>query len=335
MMIWNNLELFNVSAIEPRLDGALNIYRFPENVREAFARSKSPHAMSVGNMTTGCELRFVGKAADIFISAEQYDGTVEIYRGDFFCRVERLKAGVVKCLELRPTDALDRYPLNRTGQFSPDVWRVIFDHDFCGVLHNVRAYGEIRPPRSEEIPAKKILAYGSSITHSACAQLFTNSYIYNVGKRLGADVLCKGMGGSCHIESEVAEYLTQEAWDVAILELGINMVECYPVAEFEKRARYLVEKMIKTGKPVVLISNFTSFYNVSSDKPRQANADYVRCLEDIYESLRRDNLYYIRGQEMIKDWDYLSCDLLHPSPYGHGEMARNIAEKIRGEFKIL
>ena len=334
-MIWNNIELFNVSSVETRLDGALNIYRFPAAARAAFVSSKSPYAMSVGTLTTGCEIRFVGKAADIFVSPEQYDGFVEIYRGDFFCRMERLQTGVVKILELRDADSLSAYKPSYQGRFSPDVWRVVFCHDFCGVIHGIRPYGEIRPPHANEVPAKKILAYGSSITHSACSILYTNSYAYNMGKQLGADVLCKGMGGSCHIEKEVADYLCQEEWDVATLELGVNMVECYPVAEFEKRAKYLVEKMIKTGKPVVLISNFTCYHNIPESQYHQANADYVRCLEEIYNSLHCENLYYIRGEEMIKSWDYLTCDLIHPSPYGHGEMARNIAQKLREEFKIL
>ena len=334
-MIWNNIELFNVSSVETRLDGALNFYRFPAEARAAFVHSASPYAMSVGTITTGCEIRFVGKAADIFVSPEQYDGFVEIYRGDFFCRVERLQIGVVKLLELRDTDMLTAYRPNYQGRFSPDVWRVVFCHDFCGTLHGIRPYGEIRPPRADEVPNKKILAYGSSITNSACSFLYTNSYVYNMGRLLDADVLCKGMGGSCHLEKEVADYIAQEDWDIATLELGINMVESHPVAEFEKRASYLVEKIAKTGKPVVLISNFTCYHNLPECKHHQASVDYVRCLEEIYNKLRCENLYYIRGEEMIKSWDYLTCDLIHPSPYGHGEMAKNIAKKLREEFKII
>ena len=330
-MIWKNVELFNVAETENRKDGALYMYRFPSAAREAFTHSLVSYAAEVGKLTTGCELRFVGQNADVFLSAETYEGTVEIYRGDFFCRVERLQDGVVKKIELRE-NAIDTYP-QKDGRFSPNVWRVVFDHDLRVVLHDVQ--GDVRPPEPYEVPERKLIAYGSSITHSAGAQLFTNSYIYNVGKRLGVDVLCKGMGGSCHIESEGADYLYAENWDFASLELGINMVEVYPVSVFEERARKLITTLLKTGKPIVLISNFTSYHNIPTSAFHKENADYVACLERLYNELKCDHLYYIRGQEIVTEWDYLMTDLLHPSPYGHGEMGKKIAEKIRSEFNFL
>ena len=335
-MIWNNIELFNVDEVEKRTDGALKMYRFPKSTRDCFLNSCQHYSVGVGCLTTGCELRFVGKMANILLSAEDCDGTVEIFRGDFLCRVERLQAGVVKRIELRENTALDSlYPDGYQGRFSPDVWRIVFDHDVSVVLHDVQALSPIRPPMQNEIPSKKILAYGSSITHSACSILYTNSYIYTVGRKLGADVLCKGMGGSCHCQNEIADYIAGADWDVAILELGINMVESYPVSLFEERATYLVKRALERGKPVVLISNFMSYENLPSAKFHQANDEYVACLESIYSRLKCDHLYYIRGQEILDEWDLLTADLIHPSPYGHGEMGRKIAKKLRDEFGIL
>lgn len=331
-MIWKNVELFNVAETDVREDGALYLHRFPAPAREAFTHSRASQAAEVGELTTGCELRFAGKTADVFLSAENNDGTVEIYRGDFFCRVERIQAGVIKKIELRE-DSIETYA-PKSGRFSPSIWRIIFDHDVRIVVHDVCGE-EIRPPQPNEVPQKKFIAYGSSITHSACAQLFTNSYIYTISKRLGVDVLCKGMGGSCHLESEVADYLYREDWDFISLELGINMVDMYPISVFEERARPLIATMLKKGKPVLLISNFTSFHNLPKSNYYKENADYVACLEKLYHELKCDNLYYIRGQDIITEWDYLTTDILHPSPYGHGEMGRKIADKIRNEFKFL
>jgi lysophospholipase L1-like esterase len=58
-------------------------------------------------------------------------------------------------------------------------------------------------------------------------------------------------------------------------------------------------------------------------------------LEKLYKELKADNLYYIKGEDIVTEWDYLTSDLLHPSPYGHGEMGRKIAKIIREEFKIF
>lgn len=333
-MIWNNVELFNVAEIEPREDGGIFMRKFPVSVINAFDGTKNVHAPTVSKLTTGCEIRFVGKGADITLSSD-FDGTVEIYRGDYLYRVEWLPANTLKTLTLREDTSLDKYTFNASGRFSPNVWRVIFDHDFCGVLHELKGIDSLRPPLDTEVPKTKIIAYGSSITHSACAVLYTNSYIYTVGKTLGADVLCKGMGGSCHIEKEVADYLFTENWDFAILELGINMVTEYPVDVFEQRAEYLIKKLLPLGKPILLISNYKSYHCLPNDEYYTTNAEYVRCLESLYQRLKADNLYYIRGEDILTDWEYLAADLLHPSPYGHGEMGRKIAKKIREEFKIL
>lgn len=335
-MIWNNIELFNVYETEQRVDGALKLYRFPKSVRNRFAIEKPSYIGDVGNMTTGCELRFVTKAVDILLSSEYDGGTVEIFRGDFLCRVERIPAGVVTRISLRDDTALDCYALEGyKGRFSPNVWRLVFDHDHCAVIHDVHPFTPIRPPMPSEVPQRKILAYGSSITHSAGAVLFSNSYVYTMAKSLGVDVLCKGMGGSCLIQPEVAAYLPTETWDVALLELGINMIEAYPVSVFEERATHLIKCVLKQRKPVVLISNYTSYNNIEGCKFKANNDAYVNCLEGIYKRLKCDNLFYIRGQDIVTDWEYLGADLLHPSPYGHVEMGRKIADILRNKFKII
>jgi hypothetical protein len=206
-MIWNNVELFNVYETEKRTDGAIKLYRFPKAARDRFAIEKPNYVADVGNMTTGCEIRFVTKAADVLISSEYYNGTVEIYRGDFFCRVEHLQAGVIQRITLREDTALDVYPITTKKRFAPNVWRIVFDHDYCAVIHDIHAFAPIRPPMQSELPDKKLLAYGSSITHSAHAVMYTNSYLYTLARALNVDAMCKGMGGSCFVQKEVADYI--------------------------------------------------------------------------------------------------------------------------------
>ena len=252
----------------------------------------------------------------------------------FFCRVEYLTANEKKRISLRSKFQLDKSVYQ--GRFAHEVWRVVFGHDICITLHSVETTSSIRPPKAEELPQKKLLAYGSSITHSACSIQFTNSYIYTVGKLLGVDVLCKGMGGSCFCQKEVADYIAEEDWDIVTLELGVNMVSNgYPVEEYEKRATYVVKRALERGKPVVMISNFTHYANLPISSEFALNKAYVECFEKIYQTLKCKNLYYICGRDIVTDWDYLTTDLIHPSPYGHGEMGRKIAKKIHEEFQII
>lgn len=338
LMIWNNIELFNVAEIE-QIEGGEGIraYRFPQEVRKSFVDPKNPYAAIVGEMTTGVEMRFIGEGADIVVSARQADGSVEIFRGDFLVRTVRLPEGERVKLELRSDTGVDKYNLNEySGRYAKGLWRIVFDHDYACSIHEVSPIGDIRPPEACEIPKRKILCYGSSITHSAGAGFYTNSYVYTMGRMLGVDVLCKGMGGSCYIQREVADYIADTEWDILLLELGINMAQIgIPVSTFDARARYIVEKAVGLGKPVILISNYKSYLDLPGAKYGQLNEDYVCALERIYDDFKCENLYYIRGRDIITSYEYLLADVLHPSPYGHGQMGKSIAEKIKKEFKII
>ncbi len=331
-LVIQDVELFNVNHVERRIDGAIRPLRFPGTLLSSFGDKTHFYPLTVGRMSTGCEIRFVGEAADITVSSEDVDGTVEIYRGDFFVRVEKLTAGVPKCLCLRSELQLDTTKNLPGGRFSPNVWRIVFDHDYRALIHGITPIKPIRPPHPDEVPKKCILAYGSSITHSAGAGIYTNSYIYNVGRMLGADVLCKGMGGSCFCEEDVTEFIEREAWDMAILELGVNMVTEYPVELFKQRVRYMLTCLLELDRPIFLISNFTCHFNYSDGPVGKKNAEYIAALEELYEQFKCKNLHYIKGTDVITDMTFLTADVLHPSPFGHMQMARIIADKIRDEL---
>ncbi len=335
-MIWNNIELFNTVRIEESESG-VRLYRFPTAAQDAFGIGGPDYAPAVGRTTTGCEMRFVADGADVTLtSVAGGDGTVEIWRGDFLCRVERLPSDVPTKIELRRDFRLDKCDLGGyKGRFSTDVWRIIFDHDIAVAINSFEPIGEVRPPRACEIPEKKVIAYGSSITHSAGAGVYTNSYIYGVARRLGVDVMCKGMGGSCLIQHEVADYIASERWDAAILELGINMVDNTPVEEFEARVRYMLEKLLPLGRPIVLISNYTSHHCLPGTPYHEIEESYVVTLEALYHEYATDNLFYIRGRDIVeKNYDWLLVDVIHPSPLGHFEMGKRISDKIK-EFGII
>lgn len=335
-MIWNNVELFNVEDIDERNDGAIRLLRFPKNVTNVFGVGKLIYPMTVGRMTTGCEIRFVTEAADIILSAEDADGVVEIYRGDFLCRTMTLKAGTVTRIPFRHQQYFSDADISGVkGRFSSDVWRVVFAWDYSVVIHDINPIREIRPPRPDEVPEKKILAYGSSITQGTCSGPHSNSYLSRIGRILGADTLCKGMGGSCFCEKEVADYIPTVDWDVAILELAVNMVPRFDVEVFRERAAYVVEKALTKNKPVVLISHFRHFNDLPGAANGEKNESYIKCCEEMYNTLKCENLYYISGREIVSDFTYLTSDLIHPSPFGHGEIGRKIADKLHNDFKII
>ena len=335
-MIWNNVELFNVDHIEKRDNGDVVLYRFPKDVINAFGDDFQHESKYVARMTTGCEIRFVCDAVDITLSASDEDGYVEIYRGDFYCRTERIKKGVRNRIALRKKSNIDLYNMSDVKTtFSNDVWRIIFAHDFCGVICDIDAYTPIRPPVNEELPSKIMLAYGSSITHGACSQVYTNSYISRCAKHLGVDVLCKGMGGSCFCEPKVADYIECAEWDFAVLELAVNMIDHFTSQQFKERVEFLVKKSLTKNRPVVLISHFRHFRDLDGATGGKLNNELIAITKEIYDKYNCDNLFYIDGKSIIDDYTMLSADLIHPSIYGHSEMGKKIADKIHNEFSII
>ena len=329
-MLWNDVELFNVEAIETKPNGSVRMLRFPKTVMDVFGHEGEKYPILVGRMTTGCEIRFVCEDADVFVTAEDAEGSVEIFRGDFLVRTQRLQPGISTRLELRSNLSVDRCNLSGVkSNFATNVWRIVFDHDFCGLVDEIRPFGAIRPPKPFELPEKKIIAYGSSITHGACAGFFTNSYIAHTARQLGADVLCKGMGGSCFCESEVAEYLPQAQWDLAVLELAVNMLGVFPVEVFRQRAKKVVESALSAGKPVVVISHFRHSRDLHGAGGAAENEAFIGALQEICRELQCEHLYYLDGREVLEDFTWLSADMIHPSIYGHAMMGRNLADWIR------
>lgn len=334
-MIWNNIELFNVEYIEKGESGT-RIYRFPKETLPAFDLDWLSYSKGVSEMTTGCELRLVGEGADIELRSINCSGTVEVFRGDYLDKVITLPKGEIVNIELRRDCKLDRFDMSAYPHaFSPDVWRIISDYEPIIELISVTPIGKIRPPMPSELPDKKILCYGSSITHGVGSVNFTNSYAYTIGRQLGADILCKGMAGSCLIQSELADYIGKADWDAAIFELGVNMVgEGFDVSVFRKRAEYLINCAIKRDKTIFLISIFSCHQDFEESPSHKVNRSYIACLEELYEEYKKrsDKVYYIRGRDIVTDYRYLLSDLIHPSPYGHGEMGRKIARIIEGKI---
>lgn len=330
-MIWNNVELFNVSEVKEHEDGSLTVYRFTSKAREAFADGMRDYAVGVGEMTTGCEIRFVGEGADISFHCTNDNGSVEIYRGDFFVRRETIQQNTDHTVVLRSDLGTDRHNIaGYKGKYGTAVWRVVFGHEGRLKINSIKPISDIRPPVASELPEKSVIAYGSSITHSAFSVAFTNSYVYTLGRCLGAQMLCKGMAGCCFAQKDVVDFIADQPTDAALLELGINMIDTpIDVAEFERRADYAVKRVLASGKKVILISNFTSHHNLSSGANHEKNEQFVNKLEEIYENNKCDNLFYVSGREIVNDLSFLSADILHPAPYGHISMGHRIAEKLR------
>ncbi|MBO5898720.1 MAG: DnaJ domain-containing protein [Clostridia bacterium] len=101
------------------------------------------------------------------------------------------------------------------------------------------------------------------------------------------------------------------------------------------RATYVVERALSRGKPVVLISNFACSFDLPHDPWHERQNAYICASERIAKALACDHLYYIRGRDIVTELSLLAADMIHPSTYGHTEMGRRIAQKMREDLHII
>lgn len=324
------IEFHNVPVIEPcEYSPGIQLVRYPREIRSAL----SHRGRFISRESTGVELRFVTPAQNvrIFLSSEECDIGVTVFRGNFSLGNFMVPQGRVHCLhvvapEVFPTVHAEAL---QTGSFSPEVWRFVCDRSSM-VFHGLDTFGhEVRPPSTEEKPRLRWLAYGSSITHSSA-----RGYPQQAAMRLGLDVLNKGLSGACEVEPEVADFLaTGCEWDFATLELGVNIRRWWPPHGFEERARYMVTRCLeaKPGRPIVLITVFPNCAGClrTPDISSEREVAYNEILRKIAADHAGNGVHLIEGSDVLSEFHLLSQDLLHPSEFGHVRMGENLAERLR------
>jgi len=349
-MIHENIELHNTVELEAAAGGGVLLRRIPKAVRDGL----SPLGRMVSQESAGCELRFVTEAESFRVSVsslpsclapwELHNQDVFVFKGAFFHSHLRLEPGKVNHINLTDIGGgvknafLGLTPEVRdTEYFSHKVWRILFGR-YPAVLHGVDTYGyPVRPPTPEELPKKRILFYGSSITNGASPSLYHLCYVQQTARHLKADALNQGLSGACHCEKDMADYLAgRDDYDIISLELGVNMRQGFTPDQFKVRSRYLIEQVIANHpeKPVYLI---TIFPNGQSPQNALASSDiqhnqeaFCQILRDTVEDLRHPHLHLLEGRDILTDYAGITTDLIHPGDYGHGEMGLNLARSMAG-----
>ncbi|SDC07578.1 GDSL-like Lipase/Acylhydrolase family protein [Paenibacillus sp. UNCCL117] len=326
-MIRDEVYIHNAAELEPDpRTGGIYVRRFPREVRHAL----EDRGRWISEEASGCELRFVTTAKTIRVSLciPECDGEIFVYKGGLFHSQHRLQAGQFRTLQLeepvRPNQT-DRAQLLQSG-FAPEVWRICLGRYTC-VWGGVQAFGHpVRPPQADEMPQLRWLAYGSSITHGLYNHPMT--YIHQAARHLGADVMNKALSGSCLIEKEAADFLAAaDDWQIATLELGVNMRGRFTPEQFLERSAYLLDRIRARhpDKPLFLITIFPNFATFADNEVTETDLRYNDMLREHAHRLNDPQLHVIEGSRVLDDFSGLSVDLVHPSEYGHVRMGCNLA----------
>ncbi|MEC0225885.1 SGNH/GDSL hydrolase family protein [Paenibacillus alba] len=332
-MLHNDVYFHNVSELEQLsyLPG-LRLQRFPKQVRHSLTEKGKTKAVQ----SNGCELRFVTEAkyVQVVLASQDTNGKVLVFKGDFFHSSHELEAGVMTTIPLEEPERFAQVipeKLNNRA-FSANVWR-IFCERFNAVFYHIDAFGfPVRPPYPQEMPQLTLLAYGSSITQGAGALSHYNGYIQQAARRLEIDALNLGLSGSCFCEEELSDHIAQRNdWDMVYLEIGVNMRAVVPPEEFQRRASYLLDRIIEQHpqKPVFLTyiyPNRATYFTDYSHAYSEAERRYNEILRQYAAAKNHSFLYVLDGNEIMDDFTSLTSDLIHPSDYGHIRMGEKLAD---------
>ncbi|MFC6825143.1 SGNH/GDSL hydrolase family protein [Halopelagius fulvigenes] len=217
-----------------------------------------------------------------------------------------------------------------TGRFDPRVCRIVFERAPAVALHDVS--GDCRPPTSDELPARRYLAYGTSITEGAAASAPHLNYVARVARELGYDALNFGCSGSAFCDPAMADYIAgRDDWDVATLALSVNMANRgFTLTQFRNRARRFVETIANSHprKPILCVTLFPYFADAGSGDDFERAADFRATLRSIVTDSRRSNLFLAEGAELM-NISGLTADILHPGDAGMDAIGDGVASRLR------
>lgn len=329
IMNLDQIEIHNAIPVFNAAQGGWELPRYPRDVRETI----NTHARSISGRTTGVELRFVTDGPQFCITLRNLGGaaSVVVRKGAFWVNRYAVGPGETQRILVANPDSLNgvRKDALNSGGWSSDVWRIQFDGGDLLLQDIDPLGGSIRPPKREEKPRLRWLAYGSSITHAD-----EEGYPLVAAQLLPADVMNKGLSGSCHIEAEIADWFSTLDFDFATLELGINMRGTFEPDEFEKRTRYLLKRLRDSHPetPLILITHFlNSSHRLEGEAglPTKRQVAFDEILHQIHSEANDPHLHLLEGTTLLTDFGLLAADLIHPTHEGQAQMAVNLVQQLR------
>lgn len=339
-MLYKNIEIHNVAELIYNSDGSVSWRRVPQDLQQKLESSMG------GNMavnSTGVELRFVikGDSATIRMSTvENYPksfSTFHVYRGGIQGgwsdhEVHRHVTGEIQDFVIEKSkniSALKEMSSKSGYDWDPEVVRVIFDRGNYKIYDII---GDVEPPKATQCPRKTMLSYGSSITHGSNSIDMSHAWVSVVAHNLNMDARNLGMAGSCAIEPAMAEYIAAEGekgkWDIATLELGINVLE-WEDDKIISRVENIITQVAGRNKDknVFVISPF--YHCGEAFNPNNNAKNWRKIMEETVKRLHYPNVTYINGLDVIDNMSYMSADELHPNIYGVQRIADEITARIK------
>lgn len=314
------------------------LQRVPESTRSGL----NDGAANRVRHPAGVELRFVpAEPVEITLSTmpggSNDEGTARIFWGPLQSPDAHVVDGAGTTIEITPPDVVAGIDqeVREDLAFDPRVCRVQLPGEHRGghtLYHGVK--GGCRPPRAGELPDRRYLAYGTSITEGERALGEHLTYVNQAARRIDADPINLGTCGSAYCDPAMAEYIaTVPDLDVITLALSVNMVGAFPPDEFEARAAAMVETIADAHPetPVACITIFPNGQDVCSGQGSAGeNGEFRERLRGVVADAP-GNVHLLEGPDLLPSIAGHTTDILHP---GDNAMI-TIGERLAAELSAL
>ncbi|WP_435102810.1 SGNH/GDSL hydrolase family protein [Halarchaeum sp. P4] len=314
--------------------GGRRVQRVPEAVRTDLndgAQTRMCHP-------AGVELRFVpdpGETVSVTLSTDVRESIVRPFWGPFQSDEEYVVGAEPTTIEVEFPEKLGRIrDDHRAGlDYAPEVCRLRLPGEHRGGhVYYHGAAGARRPPRDDELPDRRYLAYGTSITEGEAPLGEHLTYVSQAATRLRADPINLGSCGTAFCDAAIADHIAaRDDWDVATLAVSVNMVDRFSVAEFRERADYLVNTVAaeNPGKPVVPVTIYPNARDVCAGSDEDGRCEQFRdALRDVAAASEHDNVHLREGREILDRLQGLTLDLVHPGDDAMIRMGENLAAEL-------
>lgn len=329
-MIYKGIEIHGASWVEETENGGIP-RRYPADVREVLSDIGKNAALNL----CGVELRFVPEG-DVTITLSTASGKglnrAQLYYGNTQAGWETGEVkitGTPKEITFRlsaRTEFLDKAAEACGHPFKPCVLRLALENAPI-LIHSIE--GNVRPPKADEVPAENILFYGSSITHGSLAAAPSTYWTRRVAENLHRDHINLGLAGSCLVQKEVVNWIcNRDDWQVAVLEMGINMVDNVETEDYRQRVRYMLETIhAKHPDKYKFCVDVFYYYGDLFEKGRVK--EYRKVMAEEVARIGSDRMIYINGLDILTGVGGLSEDMVHPCIAGVEEIARNMTLALK------
>lgn len=338
MTLSPSVQLHNWVETAPHLGTGPDAWlRIPETLRVSLNDSARQRAFH----TAGCELRFRLRSPGFRIrvracevGAPQHGGGLaQVLFGDYSHTYFPVGLDPVD-IEITTPDLDVLEASARNPLFHPRLVRVLWPTH--SAICECTLDGDFAPPEPGDIPTRRILHYGSSITQGSGSLTSRESWAGQCARQLRADLINLGFGGGCHCEPEMTDYLcARNDFDLAVIETGINMGGLDQDLAHE-RVEHLMRSFTAAhpDKPVFFVGVFPCAEDLRTNYTG-AMQGFRDLVQRVVHDIDSPHVHYLQGNQAMDPDTGLTTDLVHPSPAGMIQIGRWASDQILERIPLL